>query len=490
MAGFNLCHAQDYDPPQRIEFEVEIDKFPYHLRALGENGLVLISSTDQKDIGTWTITHYDTNFNQLLLKNIKLGVPLVVSAVNSDKENFYAILQSPAVSKADVVNTYIISYNVRSKKIDVFSFYLADRAAINYISLLGDIFVYATYNSKLEERVYLFNNKSLTTNRLYEYKTIPCEFQQFYLDTISNSLWVIVKFYESKKQTIFTLTQLDTQGKILFEKDIIMDEYYYLNSCKMTRLDTTRLILTGEYTLNTKENIFTTKNNNAGIFSVSIVNNEIQHIAYLEYGTLDGPFGATSKKNTSDLYSNTYIASQTDSIIIIVSDFYTPEYVHELYSNRADYGIWTGGPTYLPSEAKLVGFKYHLAYFFIYDKSGNLLWYNVFNYNGLMLKNIKKLMRAYIEDETLNTLYYFAFEGKLYSLINNKNKIIQPITIENIDPSSRFFSINANTAYNCEHWYNDCFIYYGYQRLYNRYTTGKSKKNSKHVFYVNKLAYR
>ena len=489
--GLSVCNAQNYDPPQRIEIEIEQDKPTYHLRLMGGNGFVLISRNDQKEIGKWTITHYDTNLTQLLTKDISLEIHLVLSDVNSDKENFYAILQSPAIGKVNVVNTYIINYNVVTKKIDVFSLYQAERAVINHITLLGNIFVFTSYNSKAEECIYSFNNKSLVTEKLYENKTAPFEFQQAYIDTIDNSLWLITKFYESKRQTIFTLTQLNEDGKIVQERDIVMDENYYLNSCRITRMDKDRLMLIGDYTLLNKENLFTTRNNNAGMFSVSIVKNEIQNISYLEYGTLEGLSGTANKKNTSDLYSNTYIVAQTDSIVIVISDFYTPEYVHEVYSNRnMNYGIWGGNSAYLPSEAKLVGFKYHLAYFFIYDKSGNMTWYNVFNYNGLMLKSVKRLVHAYIEETTYNTLYYFAFEGKLYSLINNKNKIIQPITIENIDPSSRFFSVNANTVYNCEHWYGDYFVYYGYQKMYNRYSKDKSKKNNKHVFYVNKLMYR
>jgi len=373
-----------------------------------------------------------------------------------------------------------------SKKIDIFSFYHADRATINSVLFFGDVFVYTTYGGRAEERIYLFNTKSLVTNRLYEHKTSPCEFQEAYLDTIGNSLWLVTKFFESKRQTIITLTQLDTAGKVILEKDIIMDENYYLNTCKITRLDTNQYLLIGEYTYNFKENTFTTRNNNAGIFSVSIVNNEIQQIFYLEYGTLEGPFNPGNRKNHSDLHSNTYIAAQTDSIVIVVTDFYKPEYVHEVYP--MGYGSWSS-PTYLSSEAKLAGFRYHLAYFFIYDKSGKMQWYNTFNYNGLMLKNIKKLMRVHIDEETYNTLYFFAFDGKLYSLINNRDKIIQPVSIERIETSSRFLSVNANITYHCEHWYDDSFVYYGYQRLFNRYSNSKSKKN-KHIFYINKLTYR
>jgi len=487
-----VCHAQNYDPPLRIEIEVEENKFPYHLRLLGKNGLVLISKIDSKDAGKWTITHYDTNFTRLLAKDVKIDVPLILSAVNSDKENFYAILQAQIADKANVANIYIIKYNVVSKKIDVFSFYNADREVINNIVLFGDVFVYTTFSSKVEERIYLFNTKSLITNRLYEHKTSPCEFQQAYLDMIGNSLWLITKFYESKKQTIITLSQLDTEGMVIQEKDIIVGENYYLNSCKMTRLSANQCMLIGEYTLiNSKENVVTTRNNNAGIFSVSIVNDEIQQIFYLDYGILEGPFNSGNRKNNPDLHSNTYIATQTDSIIIVVTDFYKPEYVHEIYPDRAMgyYGSW-GSSNYLTSEAKLAGFRYHLAYFFIYDKSGKMQWYNTFNYNGLMLKNIKKLMRVHIDAETYNTLYFFAFDGKLYSLVNNRDKIIQPTSIEKIEPSSRFFSVNTNITYHCDHWYDDNFIYYGYQNLYNRYSNSSKSKKNKHVFYVNKLGYK
>jgi len=485
----NVCYAQAYDPPLRIELEVEDNKYPYHLRLLGKNGFILFSKTDIKDAWKWTITHYDTNFKRLLSKDIKLETPLIVSAINADKENFYAILQAASVDKKNLANIYVIQYNITSKKIDVFSFYQSDWTNINNIALLGDVFVYTTYNAKAEDRIYLFNTKTLTTSRLYENKTSPFEFQEFYLDTLTNSLWLITKFFESKRVTVITLTQLDGNGKVIDEKDIIVGENYYLNSCKMMRLNANQCLLIGEYTLNYKENPSITRNNNAGIFSVAITNNEIHQIFYLEYGQLEGPFNTTNRKNNPDLHSNTYIATQTDSIMIVVADFYKPEYVHETHPSSMGYGVWNA-PTYLATEAKLAGFRYHLAYFFIYDKSGKMQWYNTFNYNGLMLKNIKELMRVHIEEETYNTLYFFAFDGKLYSLVNNRDKIIQPINIEKIEPSSRFYSVNTNARYHCDHWYDDSFIYYGYQSLYNRYSNSSKSKKNKQVFYVNKLTYK
>jgi hypothetical protein len=490
--GTTYCsYAQTYDAPQRIEFEVEQGKYPYHLRLLGENGIVLLLKGGTKDDDNWTIIHYDTNFALLLKKDIHLDQPLIVSAINSDRENFYFLLQSPALGKVDVVNTYIVNYNILSKKIDVFSFYHPDKSMMNHIALLGDIVVFTTYNAKSEEHIYVFDSKNLTTKQLYTHKTVPCQFQHTYLDTATNSLWIVTKFFESKKQTLFTLTQLNPQGKELFEKDIMLDDNYYLNSCRMTRIDSNQLMLIGDYALNTKESIFTTRNNNTGIFVVSIVHNEIQQVSYQEYGNLEGHFGTVNKKNMSDLYSNTYITAQSDSIIIVASDFYTPEYVHEVYQdNRAmNYGIWVGSP-YMSTEAKLVGFKYHTGCFFILNKTGKVLWYNTFNYNGLMLKTVKDLMNIYIDPESHHTLYYFGVEGRLYSLVNKRNEIIQPLSRENIDPASRFLSVNANLSSQCEHWYQAYFIYYGYQRLNNRYSAGASKKNTRYVFYINKLAYK
>ena len=483
--------GQTYDPPLRIELEVGQNRYPHNLRLLGENGLILLSRTYYKNTGKWTMSHYDTNFNVLLTKDVLMDIPLTLAALNSDGENFYAILQSPNAYKENVVNTYIIHYNVPSKKIDIFSFFFAERTSINSIAYFGDIFLFSTYSSKNEENIFTFNKRDMSIKRIHVNKTSPLSFQQAYLDTMSNSLWLITQFFESKKQSIFTLTQFNAEGHIVFEKDIIVDENYYLNSCAMSRLDSNQLLLVGDYTLNVKENIFTTRNSNVGLFSISMTNNEIDNISYMQYESLEGNFSSNNRKNASDLYNNTYIAAQQDSIMIVVSDFYTPEYVQEAlpdYRGGINYG-WSSSPTYMSSSAKLVGYKYHFAYFFIYDKSGKLLWYNTLNYNGILLKNINNIMQVNIEPQTYNTLYYFGFDGKLYSLINNKNDIIQPIGIESIDASSRFLSVNANFTSQCKHWYGDCFIYYGYQQLYNRYSGNNPKKNSRYVFYVNKLVY-
>jgi hypothetical protein len=417
-----------------------------------------------------------------------LETPLFLSAINSDNEHFYAILQTYS-NKTNIANTYIIIYDVVSKKIDVFSFYLAEKTTINHIMYFEDVFIYTTFSGKSEERIYVFNTKTLATNRLYEHKTSPCEFQNGFLDTTTNSFWLITKFFESKKQNIISLMQLNVHGEIIQNKDIVVNENYYLNSCGMTRIDTQKYLLTGEYACLSKENIFKTRNNNTGIFSVLMTDNEIEDVFYMEYGALEGPFIAEDKKNHLDWHSNTYIAAQTDSIVIVVTDFYKPEYEHNAYPDRTmGYGVWSS-PVYVSSETKIAGYRYHLAYFFIYDKSGKMQWYNTFNYNGLMLKNLKNIMRVYVEENTYNTVYYFAFDGNLYSLINNRDKIIQPVNMEKIEPSSQYFSVSANQTSQCEHWYNNCFIYYGYQKLYNRHANNNKSKKNKQVFYVNKLIY-
>ncbi|MDR0368919.1 MAG: hypothetical protein LBH82_07275 [Bacteroidales bacterium] len=480
------AYAQTYDPPLRIELEVEAQKYPYNLRLTGKNGLVLIARNNAKDVGRWTISHYDTNFTLLLKKDIALDMPLVLSAARSDENNFYALLQSPASNRENVANTFIISYHILSKKIDVFSIYLPDKQTINNIAYLGDVFSINSYSAKKEEHVYLFNKKTLTLSELYVGKKFPTEFQQYFHDTLTNSLWVLVKSFVSKQQTMFTLTQLNTNGNIIFEKEIIPDDTYYLQSCNIIRMDSSSLMLTGDYGINSKET-FTTQNNNSGFFTVLIINNEMENIRYIPYDTVDG-LGESGKKKT-DLYSNSYLAAYNDSMLIYVSDFFTPEYVHEVYpdSRFTSYGMW-GSSAYSSTNAKLVGFKYHLAYLFIIDKSGKLAWYNVFNYNGLLFKSVNNVIKAHIDAENFNTLYYFSFDGKLYSLINNRNEIIQPLNIETIDLQSRFLHVESNLLFQSSHWYNNYFVYYGYQRLNNKYTT--PRKSTKYVFYVNKLVYK
>ena len=484
---FNLCcsYAQTYDPPLRIELEVEPNKYPYHLRLMEKNGLVLIARNNPKNVGTWTISHYDTNFTILLKKDIALEVPLILSSVRSNGNDFYVLLQSPSSNKENVVNSYIISYNIVSKKIDVFSFYFPDKHTVSNIAYQGDVFLINSYTSKHDEHIHLFNKKTLALSELYTNRNFPLEYQQCFQDTLTNSLWVLVKFFVSKQQTIFTLTQLDTKGTIMFEKDIIVDEKYYLNSCNISRINSSSMLLIGDYGLNNK-NTFTTQSNNSGFFTVLLTHNEIENISYTSYDAIDG-LGESSKKRT-DLYNNSYLAAGNDSMLIYVSDFFTPEYVQEVYpDNRTmGYGIWAG-PNYSSSNAKLVGFKYHTAYLFIVDKSGKMIWYNAFNYNGLLFKSISNVVKAYIDTENYNTLYYFGFDGKLYSLINNRNEIIQALSIETIDLQSRFLSVGTNMLYQSAHWYDNYFIYYGYQKLNNKYAN--PRKNNKYVFYVNKLVY-
>ena len=485
VVGFVVggASAQDFDPPLRLEFNMAENK-SINLDLLGKNGLALFFQKASKEETKWIVCHYDTNFQLVKMRSVPFEEKTIVCATSSDETFFYAILQSDAAAKTNTANTYILCYNALTKKIDVFSFYRAEKAKILSIAHFGNIFVYSTYNSKSEEHVYVFNTQNLTHTALYQDKTGSCELQESYLDTASQSLWVVSKFYEVKKQPSMLLTQLDSNGAVLQEIPIVSEGKYQLNSCKIIHSDSNNcLFLSGNYLNNEVRQ--STRNNNSGVFSALVKDGQASELLFFDYSSLENWY-VLNKKNLSNSYDMLYFVTQNDSLIILASDFYTPEY-QQYYADP-----YAGGIGFYPStsiESKLIGFKYQTACLFTFDRNGKMLWYTPLNYSGLLLKSARPLLSGCIDSETNEILYLFGFGNKIFSLIYNQTEIVQSIKSITIQAASHFESINSSEKTQCRHWYGDNFICSAYQQTSKKYNSN-ARKTSKYVFGINKLVYR
>lgn len=472
--------AQNFDPPLRLEFDMAENK-SMNMELLGRNGLVLFFQKNTKDDTKWTVCHYDTNFQLLKMRSVPFETKTNVCVIASDEHFFYAMLQSDA-ARTNIANTYILRYDAQTKKIDVFSFYQAEKGRIMSMSHYGNIFVYSILNSKSEEQIYVFNTKSLEHSVLHQDKSNSCEFQDAYIDTLFRSLWVVSKWHESKKQTAVHLTQLDTNGAVLQEFPLETDNKYTLNSCKIIYANDNAMFLSGNY-LNHEEQKQSTKNNNSGVFTIYLKDNYIEQILFFEYALMENWYAI--HKNLSGSYDMSYFVMQNDSLIILATDFYMPEY-QQYYNNQyAGSGFYS-----VPIvESKLIGYRYQTACLFTFDRSGKLLYYNPFNYSGLLLKSVRPLFNGYIDEETNEMLFLFGYNNKMFSLVYDKTEIVQGIKTLTIASSSRFESISTAEKSICQHWYGNNFIYSAYQRTSKKYGSS-SRKNTKYVFGINKLEYR
>ena len=485
--AFLLCSlhtgvvAQDFDPPLRLEFDMAENK-SMNLGLLGKNGLVVFFQKDAKDDPKWVVCHYDTNFQLLKMRSVPFETRANVCMTASDERFFYAILQSDVATKTNISNTYILCYNAETKKIDIFSFY-QEKGRITALAHYGNMFVYSVYYAnKSEERVYVFNTQSLTQTVLHEDKTNICVFQDAYTDTLSGSLWLVSKCYESKKQTSIHLTQLDSNGVVLQSFPLVCDSKYTLKSCKIISSADNAMLLSGNF-INNDEQRQATKNNNSGIFTTILKNNQIEELHFFEYTSFENWY-TIQRRNISNSYDISYFVAQSDSLLILATDFYAPEY-QQSYADQ-----YAGAGFYAPvAESKLVGYRYQTACIYAFDKKGKLLWYSPFNYSGLLLKSERTLLNGYIDTETNEILYLFDYNNKIFSLVYKQMEVVQGIKAINVLSASRYENITATERQLCQYWYGNNFVYSAYQFTSKKYNS-KSRKSGKYVFGINKLSYK
>jgi hypothetical protein len=475
-----VVHAQSYDPPLRLEIDVAADKQPYRLQTVGKSGIILISQAENKDKTDILIQHLDTNFKEIAKKNIPLIKGISLSCIQSQGDLFFAVYQTHTAFKEDITNTYILSYNTLKKKLDIFSFCQPNANIIREIKWFGNGFAYIAYNEKNDVVFYLFDAKKMSVNELYE-NSPAIDFYTTFGDTLTHSLWIISSINKTKEDGYLSVTQIDSTGEKKSDRHLVINGDKILNSCILKRSDREHLLLFGNYTIDNKAVFSSPKID--GIYTMKFDEQSFSDVTFFSFSNLENEM--FFPKKSSNIYINTYFLSQNDSLILFASDFYTPEYRQQTESDFTRTYTWSGMP-YYSTSTKFIGYRYQTAVVFMCNQNGQILRTNFLNYNGLLLNTNYNLLQSYIDSEEGNILLFFVNDSKLYSLIYNRNQLVQPVKTDKIETTIRFQSVVGNRQNLSRHWYDNYFITFGYQRLADRYM---SKKNVRNVFYINKLVY-
>ncbi|HOF15525.1 MAG TPA: hypothetical protein PLF32_05715 [Bacteroidales bacterium] len=481
--------SQAYTPPLRLEIEVPSMDFSFQVIPLGKNGVALLYETDitENKRKKWSIVLFDTNLQKTATTDIWLERNLGVKVINTDKESFYICFQK-FDRRTTMYNTYIVQYFIADKKAKVYAINVRDKETVFDLHILDNTVFYATnFNHNVE--VFALNLKTLNSVPLFKEgaKDIAM-FHFFYRDTNSRSLWTAVTLYSKKTSPVLNLLQLHGDGTVLQNITIPFADDYFLNSCQMTIVDKNKLLLIGAYV---NKNELTAKTNNiinSGIFSAIVSNGEIKKSNYFNFVLLSnqlkkGKIASDEKKNVSlnlQLIMDNIV--HNDSMYVAIGEVFYPEYRQEYAANYGMYG-YTSAPTTV-----FAGYRYQIAYVLTFDKNADLIWNTQFQYNDVLVSNLKNILHAYIDDNNDVVLFY-GIRGEVISTVLNHADIVQAtesIPIEMLSPADRIITHYSSTFRN---WYANNFIYYGYQTISGKKTNKKYAKK-RQVLFINKLAYR
>lgn len=463
-----LCvniHAQSYDPPFRIELESKTLYNSYFLDLAGEKGLILMQNNH--DDLSWKLIHYDTLFQTVTAKDITFNKSLFLQTTFLSSSLYCAALQTSTKAKDQTFNSFFVSYDFASHKINVYAFKLLEDERIEKLAQTNNCIVFSTINDKSEEKNYLFDCEHSTYTNFGDNFSI-CS---FVYDTNRQCLWIDGIESISKNDNHLRIFSISNNGKI--EKDMIvyLDSNYYLHESFIQLAPNNNLLVSGLYSSkNRKSKIL-----NSGLYNFVIQNDTPQQARFLEFSDIEL---LTDQQRLANCHSHTFSVYQNDSIQIVATEFYEP-----IYEQDNNIGFYY---TNMYSGVRLVGFKYIKSFISTISTNGDFKDYNVVVYPNLLLKEVRKLISGYVDEEN-NLLVLFADDGKIFSLIFNKETTTLPSFCDNIEPCSRLDIVNKDYSSTCRHWYGNYFLCYGFQQLTKR---GANKRSGNHnIFYFSKLIY-
>ena len=479
-----LLFSQSYSPPLRIEIETPMGEFPFQLMPMKQHGVILFYETgivENKQV-KWSIVWFDTNLNKITTSDFFIDKGMIIEAFNGDENDFYICMQSKSHRRNILYNTVFVHYNLIEKKIKIYSFNLRDREEVQSMFLFNNTVLFTTLYNKQEE-VLLFDLQRLSVKPFYTENNRTYSLQFVTFDSITHSFW-IGSLIENQPHSVLVLNQLDTNGSSYYQQEIAFDQQYRLNYCKWVVTDSGKALLLASYVHANEINSKTLSNINTGIVSMRFSKEAISIPTYYNFLYLTNETQLRSNKQDVSLNLQLIVnnVAHNDSLYIFIGEVYYPEYRQEY---AAGYGMYaySAAPTTV-----FAGYRYQIAYVLVFNKNGNLVWNTQFQHRDILVKSLRNILHAYIDDEN-NVLLYYGLGSNISSTIINDKTVIQSldkIPVELLAPGEQI--INNYTTF-CKHWYADYFIYYGYQTILSP-KSNKRQKRKRDVLFINKLVYK
>lgn len=481
--------TQAFSPPLRIEIDVPSSEFPFHVIPLAHHGVAILYETEvvENKKVKWSIVLFDTNLQKKATTDLWLEKNLTVEVVYNNTNDFYLCLQKQKY-RSTLYNTYFVHYTLPDRKAKVYAINTRDKEEVIDLYVAENKAYYVTVFNQ-NEIMYVLDLQTLTSQRIYAEENNWYSYQFFKNDTLNNCLWIASTKYTSKTEHAILLTQINKEGEQVENIELSFDKNYRINHYRMISVDKEKQLIVGTYiNENESHKIRYGEVINTGVFSVLIKNGIAEEPQFYNFLLLSSQFdkrripSITKKETSLNLQLVLNEITKNDSINVFVGEVFYPEYRQEYAANYGMYG-YTSAPT-----SVFAGYRYQLAYILTFNNAGELIWNSQLQYNSLLVKSIRNVLHAYVDDNN-DVLLYYGVGAEIITTILNDRNIIQPTENMPIEMSSPTDRIVTQYTTHLKHWYDTYFIYYGYQTIAG--SRGNKKMNlRRNVLFINKLAYR
>ena len=490
------------DKPLRVEIEAAPDNPLLEVIPAGPKGVIVFNNSARK-VDKTRIVYQATLYNQNLQKIWVKDMSIVSDAEyisNWVTDSCIALLFINSGSKSDPVLYTIAEVNLRNGEQKTYSGKLPEKSAFSGFVYLNGRYYLALNGTKEQGSVYEINTITGITK---EFEFRKNEGGPIYClkEDIKNNRILIIKGDNSGKKEIFTLLAFSANGSKLFSAEIIPSEDNSdFTQMLILPLDSHRIIIAGTYVHHNEKSSSSKPEElvNTGFFTSLFTDSIMKSIHYYNFIEYKNFHNYISQENLikirkkaerkgikeSDFSLNYKLLlhdlTRINKNYMLTAEVFTPEY-RTVTRTTVDFYGRPMPETYTVFD----GYRLLNVLLFAFDDSCHYAWDNNFEVFDVLDLDLYK--RISLMQDSSNIILAYNTEGKLvYKVVNGSKTIEGPEHIK-VDTGHNSDKVSEEKRSHIIYWYGNYMLTYGYQQINNHILPGR---NTRSVFYLNKIGYR
>lgn len=496
LLSTSLSAISQINYKERIEIQQRDGYNEEKINDFGEFGLILSSRKEEsiKKQKEWKYELYNSDLKLVKTENIMLNEKLSRDESYSNKERMHTLY------KDKKGNYSLVSVEASTFEIIKVDGVLPKKTLISGMEILGD---YAFFKASLKKSPFLFsiNWKTGMQNTIpvtvENVKPKQISLMDLQLMPESNVVFLYIKALLHKKESAIHVVRLNDKGEKEMSFNLTKNIDKNIISVTASKLSDDKYIYTGTYSTKStgsSEGMFFCEVNQEKVNFIEFHNflgleNFLSYLPERKQKRIEKKKDRKEEKG-KELKINYHIAPheivQLDDGYILLGEAYYPTYRTTTYTTTT----MVNGMATTTTHTQIVfdGYQYTHAMMAKFDKTGKLMWDEIFEmWQAYKPFFVKKFIS--VAEKNQNSLKLaFASRNKIYSKeINYEGSIIHDFESEEIetphagDKSKWSFS-------NISYWYDNYFIAYGNQKIKNKGGDEDVKRKRK-VYFVSKIEF-
>ncbi len=484
--------------PQRYEFEYKTNDVDYHLVTAEDQGLLVVQETNirTKEGFTYVLHMLDTALNKIWDKEVVVKFGWTFLGYDYNKSGFYLLFNTAEYSAEKLL---VMKIGLDGEEFKSYEFETVVPMDLTHFETVGNGMILGGTARGIPTIVYyglkegrprvlpgIYNNKSriIAIEPNDEFGVFSVMVSE---RTASKDFSVTIKVFSGRGEELFSET-LNTES----EKSLLdAVTTYFRNGTQY---------VSGTYAdRNTDRSI--------GFYITKLQKGRQEFINYYPYSDLYNFFSYMRdkrEKRMKEKIDRKKIRGKNVKLnyrllvheiirrgeeFILIGEAYYPKYENSnAYGSSYYYYDPFTNPGGTRSYAdRLLGYQYTHAVVVGFNQDGEVLWDNSFEINDVLLPTLEENIQVNVEKDRIVLLY--AFENEIRSRVLRKDDDVEETVVVPIELTFENDEVKKNTEdlQGLKPWYPHNFYAFGTHRVRN--SEDQSVKNSRKVFYINKITF-